>query len=240
MTRRFLLLHGSWHGAWCWYKVAPLLRRAGAAVAVPNLPGRGRDPALAHLITLGRLVRSVAAHLDPTHATTIVAHSRYGILATALAEAFPDAIARVIYLAAYMLPAGARAADCFASDRDSYLRPHVAVDRLGACDALAPAAWVEGLYADCSADDVALASSLLCPEPSLPALARTQATPARAGRVPRAYVRLTQDRAVSPALQDRLIEAGAPERVESLAASHSAYFSRPDELVAKILELSRS
>ena len=39
----FLLIHGSWHGAWCWFKVLPRLGAHGAVSAV-NLPGRGRDP----------------------------------------------------------------------------------------------------------------------------------------------------------------------------------------------------
>ena len=237
MTKRFLLIHGSWHGAWCWFKVAALLRAEGAEVIVPNLPGRGRDPARAHLVTLGRMRRALAPALSSTTPTTVVVHSRYGVLATALAEAYPDAIRRVIYVASYLLPSGERVADHFAADADSYIRRFVAVDRLGACDALAPEAYVEGLYADCSAEDVALASSLLCKEPSLPALARVTTTPARFGRVPTAYIRLDHDRAVSPALQDRLIDAARPARVERLAASHSAYFSRPRELTDTVLRL---
>ncbi|MBL8946626.1 MAG: alpha/beta fold hydrolase [Myxococcales bacterium] len=236
--QRYMLIHGSWHGAWCWYKVAPRLQAFGEVV-VPNLPGRGRDPALPPMVTLGRMVRAVARHLDPSTPTTVVVHSRYGVLATALAEAYPDAVRRVVYLAAFMLPSGERVADHFARDRDSFIRPHVEVSRLGAWDRLAPDAYVEGLYADCSADDVALARALLCREPSLPALARVRTTPDRGGRVPKAYIRLLQDRAVSPRLQDALIDACRPERVASLDASHSAYFSRPDELVATIRDLDR-
>ena len=61
--KRFLLLHGSWHGAWCWYKVAPRLRREGEVV-VPNLPGRGRDPAFKPMVTLNRMVEHVGRFLD--------------------------------------------------------------------------------------------------------------------------------------------------------------------------------
>jgi hypothetical protein len=70
-----------------------------------------------------------------------------------------------------------------------------------------------------------------------PALTRLRLTPERYGRVPRAYIRLTDDRAVSPALQDRLINDTGAARVESIRASHSAYFSKPDELVTMILAL---
>ncbi len=235
---RYLLLHGSWHGAWCWFKVAPRLREHGEVV-VPNLPGRGRDPAWAPSVTLGRMVRAVAPALRADVPTTIVVHSRYGVLATALAEAYPGAVRRVVYLASFLLPSGHRVSDWFAADRDSFIRSHVAVSRAGLWDRLAPEAYVEGLYADCAPDDVDLASGLLCREPSLPALSRVTTTEARYGRVPKAYIRLTRDRAVSPRLQDRMIEAAGVERVESLDASHSAYFSRPDALVAAIRRVDR-
>lgn len=236
MTDRFLLLHGSWHGAWCWFKVAPRLRAHGEVV-VPNLPGRGtRTP----FVTLKTMRRAVEAVLDDAHPTTIVAHSRYGILATALAEARPAAVKRVVYLASFMLRSGERVADCFPRDEGSLLRGHVEVNRLAVTDSLRPAIWRDGLYADCCEDDVALASSLLCAEPSWPALARVRTTAERFGTVPRAYVRLTQDRAVSLAMQDRLIDAMPPQRVESIEASHSAYFSKPDALVRAILSVSRA
>jgi pimeloyl-ACP methyl ester carboxylesterase len=235
MTTRFLLLHGSWHGAWCWYKVAPRLRAHGE-VHAPNLPGRGaRTP----FVTLGTMVRAVMPLLDDEHPTTVVAHSRYGVLATALAELRPRAVARVVYLAAYMLQSGQRVADVFPQDDGSLLRPHVRTNPLAVSDALSPTIWREGLYADCAEDDVALASTLLSAEPSWPALTRVRTTRERFGAVPRAYLRLTQDRAVSPALQDRLIDALPPGRVESVDASHSAYFSQPDTLVRAILSVSR-
>lgn len=235
---RYLLLHGSWHGAWCWFKVAPRLRELGEVV-VPNLPGRGSNPAWPPSVTLGRMVRAVAPLLRAEIQTTIVVHSRYGVLATALAEAYPDAIRRVIYLASFLLPSRHRASDYFAADSDSYIRRHVEVSRVGLWDRLAPEAYVEGLYADCSRDDVELATALLCKEPSLPALSRVATSEARYGRVQKAYVRLTRDRAVSPRLQDRMILAAGVERVESLDASHSAYFSRPDALVTAIRRLDQ-
>ena len=37
----YVLVHGAWHGGWCWKKTAPLLRRAGAEVFTPTLTGMG-------------------------------------------------------------------------------------------------------------------------------------------------------------------------------------------------------
>lgn len=234
----FLMIHGSWHGAWCWYKVTPRLEAEGHSVAVVNLPGRGRNPALPVSVSLDRMVNSAMALLPQNEKTTIVVHSRYGIVASRLAEIAPDRINRTIYLASYMLPAGKSAAGCFRSDRGSLLGPAVQVSKLAMWDKLKPEIYREGLYHDCSDDDNELAKRLLCREPLRPAIARVQLSEENYGTIPRAYIRLTEDRAVSVATQDRLLNDTKVDRVESIKASHSAYFSKPDELTQTILKLN--
>ncbi len=39
----YILIHGSWHGAWCWHKVIPLLEASGHKVIAPDLPAHGHD-----------------------------------------------------------------------------------------------------------------------------------------------------------------------------------------------------
>ena len=39
----FLLIHGAWHGGWCWRKVVPLLEADGHRALAPDLPGHGKD-----------------------------------------------------------------------------------------------------------------------------------------------------------------------------------------------------
>lgn len=233
----FLLIHGSWHGAWCWYKVAPRLRAAGHQTIVPDLPGRGRHPRWAATIGLQTMVRAVARKLPENARVTVVVHSRYGVLASALAELVPDKIRQTIYLASFMLANGKRVLD-YLPDHDSALNGHVDFDRARLSDRLRPEAYRTALYADCNDDDVDLAHQLLTREPSRPALARLRLSEERYGRVPRAYIRLTQDRAVSIGLQDRLLQCTPVDRVESLRASHSAYFSKPDALTSMILKLA--
>ncbi len=233
----FLLLHGSWHGAWCWHKVVPRLEMAGHTVTAIDLPGRGRAPAAPALVGLARMVRAAEAALASDGKTTIVVHSRNGIVASALAERVPDRIARTIYLASFMLPTGRRVLD-YVPDRDSAIAAHIHVDRLKLRDRLDPALYREGLYADCHDEDIELARSLLVPEPVRPALTRLCLTQERYGRVPRGYIRLTDDRAVSPSLQDRLLRETPVDRVAEIQGSHSVYFSQPDRLTEVIVEMA--
>lgn len=234
----FLLLHGSWHGAWCWHKVAPRLEHAGHRVTAIDLPGRGRAQALPALVSLRRMAEAARAALVPNEQTTVVVHSRNGIVASALAEAAPERIARTIYLASFMLPHGKRVLD-YLPDRDSMMPTNVRVNRAALWDWLDPGCYREALYADCNDDDIALARALLVREPVRPALTRLRLSAERYGRVPRAYVRLTEDNAVSLKLQDHLIAEAGADRVESIAASHSAYFSKPDELARTIVKLAQ-
>lgn len=237
--KHFLLIHGSWHGAWCWYKIEPRLKAKGRTVSVPNLVGRGRDPARYFSVGLKTMVKQVGAYLPENEKTVVVVHSRYGILASSLAERFPERIFRTIYLASFMLPAGKSAAEYFQLDKRSTIAPYVEVCRSGLWDRLKPEIYREGLYHDCSDEDNALGQMLLAKEPLRPALSRLHLTDARYGQVPRAFIRLTEDRAVTVDLQDRVLNETSVERVESIRASHSAYFSKPDELTDTILKLAR-
>lgn len=235
---RFLFLHGSWHGAWCWHKVLPFVLSAGHKALAIDLPGRGRAPVTPAFVSMNAMVDAAAAALSETETTTIVVHSRNGIVASTLAERHPEKVARIIYLAAFMLPDGRRVLD-YLPDRGSLLTGKVDINRLALWDWLRPEAYRDALYADCSESDVALARALLTREPLRPALTRLKLTDARYGRVPRAYIRLTEDRAVSLTLQDRLLAETHVDRVESVAASHSAYFSQPETLAATVLKIAR-
>lgn len=227
-----VLLHGSWHGAWCWHKVAPLLRQAGHQVHAPDLPAHGRDWRVARgRITLGGMASAVCSLLDTLDAPALlVAHSRGGIVASTVAQRRPHKLRGVVYLAAYMLRHGERVADSFKKDIASLVRPNIRISAASLTDRLAEHAYRPALYADCSDADVELARALLTPEPSLPALTRLKLTDAKYGTVPRHYIELTQDRAVTLALQRQMIARTPCATVSSIDASHSAYFSQPEQL----------
>ena len=47
-----LLIHGAWHGGWCWRKVLPLVERKGHVALAPDLPGHGDDKTPTAAVTL--------------------------------------------------------------------------------------------------------------------------------------------------------------------------------------------
>jgi pimeloyl-ACP methyl ester carboxylesterase len=242
----YVLVHGSWHGAWCWYKITPRLEATGHRVIVPDMPGHGRDWSPPGRITMGDYVRTITKILDSeSEPVVLVVHSRGGVPVTQAAEERPEKIRTLVYLASYLPPIGntpalAESRDTWARDPDSWLwaRSSVEVNHEAGWDMLKREHFREALYADCSEEDVALAYALLTPEPrgpDSPTNTPIRTTHENFGRVPRVYIELTQDRAVSGAAQKRMYTATPCKRVLSIAASHSAYFSQPDQLTRMIL-----
>jgi pimeloyl-ACP methyl ester carboxylesterase len=242
----YLLIHGSWHGAWCWYKITTRLQAAGHTVIVPDMPSHGRDWTSPGQVTMQDYVDTITRILDAApEPVVLVVHSRNGIAVAQAAEARPEKIRMLVYLASYLPPIGdtaplAQSRDTWARDPDSLLwaRKSVDVDRETGSDMLQREAFRDALYADCSEEDVALAYALLTPEPRgphSPTETPLRTTPGNFGRIPRIYIELTKDKAVSWPAQKRMYEATPCERVLTIHASHSAYFSQPDQLTKHIL-----
>ncbi len=234
----YILIHGSWHGAWCWYKIVSRLAAAGQQALAPDLPSHGRDRTPPREVTLesyvDRVIELVDAQAEPV---ILVAHSRGGIVASQVAEARPAQVKRLVYLAAFLVPDGQTVFGLARQDPDSLVGRNLDVHPSEGWDMLRSAAFRETLYADCSDEDLALGRLLLTPEPIAASSTPLRLTEQNFGRVPRTYIELLQDRAVSPALQKRMYTALPCQAVLSLNASHSAYFSAPDELTGLLLAL---
>ena len=235
----YVLVHGSWHGAWCWYKIVPRLQAAGHKAVAVDLPGHGKDRTPPGDVTMRDYVDCIGRAIDELGEPVIlVGHSRGGIAITQAAEAHADRITRLVYLAAYLVPNGQTIIPLFMSDSDTLVRSNLIINREEGWDMLKPEAFRAALYADCCDDDIALAHALLMPEPGAPAATPISTTPERWGRIPRTYIHLRDDCAVSGPLQQRMFTAIPCEEVIAMDTSHSAYFSAPDELAHHLASVS--
>ena len=101
----FVLVHGAWHGAWCWRRVLPLLRAAGVEAHAVTLTGVGER---AHLLTpavdLHTHIQDVIGLIEAEELSEVVlvGHSYAGMVITGVADRLlqsrPAALARLIYL----------------------------------------------------------------------------------------------------------------------------------------------
>ena len=232
----FVLVHGSWHGAWCWTKVVPLLEAAGHDVLALDLPGHGDDHTPLAEISLdayaSRICEAVASCTGPI---ALVGHSMGGGAITQASEYCADALALLVYLAAFVPPEGTSIADQAMSDPDSLLTKHVRIDAEAGIAALDDGLIDECFYADCSPEDVAFARARLRDDPLLPLTTALQVSPELSGSVPRVYVECLRDRTLTPGHQRQIRGSGAWEHVHRLDTSHSPFFSAPEELAEVLL-----
>ena len=101
----FVLIHGAWHGGWCWRRVAPLLRQAGHEVFTPSLTGLGERAHLAQPgIDLELHIQDVVSLLEMEDLSDVVllGHSYGGMVVTGAADRVPRRIRRLIYFDAFV------------------------------------------------------------------------------------------------------------------------------------------
>jgi pimeloyl-ACP methyl ester carboxylesterase len=234
----YVLVHGAWHGAWCWDKVVPLLEAEGHDVVAVDLPGHGANPADAGGMTLDAYGREIAAHVEAAREPVVLAgHSMGGMAISEAAELVPEQIATLVYVCAF-LPAGGQSLMQLAdNDPEAQVLPNLQVDEAAGLCEVAEDARRHVFYGECSPGDAAAASARLGPESLAAFGAPSSLTDARGGSVRRVYIECLRDRAISIARQREMYAARPCERVLTIDADHSPFLSRPEELAAHLLSV---
>jgi pimeloyl-ACP methyl ester carboxylesterase len=101
----FVLVHGAWHGGWCYARVAKMLRAAGHDVFTPTLTGLGeRSHLLRADVNLDTHIQDVLNVIEWEGLDRLVlcGHSYGGIVATGVADAIADKLTAVVYLDAFI------------------------------------------------------------------------------------------------------------------------------------------
>ena len=101
----FVLVHGAWHGGWCWIKVARLLRDLGHAVHTPTLTGLGDRAHLAHAgVDLETHVQDIVAllEMEELRNVVLVGHSYAGMVISGVAGREAPRLAHLVYLDAFV------------------------------------------------------------------------------------------------------------------------------------------
>lgn len=102
----FVLVHGAGHGAWCWYKLIPILKAQGHNVTAVDLAASGID------LRRAETLWSVAEYIGPLmglmeslcedEKVILVAHSLGGLAISKAMELFPDKVHMAIFVTALM------------------------------------------------------------------------------------------------------------------------------------------
>ena len=234
----FVLVHGAWHGAWCWRRLVPLLAAAGQNVLAPDLPGHGADPAppagqgLADYVA--RVLQVIASCDGPV---VLVGHSLGGLVVAAVAEAMPERIRRLVFLTAFLPRDGDSLVRICSVDPANPMNAASLRTPDGKCVTVDPARLEPLFYADCPPADVAFAAAHVGPEPIAVMFQSVQVTAERFGGVPRAFIRCTRDVVLPLFIQDQMIAASPCDVVLDLPTGHSPFIAAPERLAQMLLDL---
>ncbi|VAH84388.1 unnamed protein product [Triticum turgidum subsp. durum] len=108
--KHFILVHGLCHGAWCWYKLVPMLRAAGHRVTALDMAASGAHPARMDEVEsfkdYSRPLLDAVAAAPAGERLVLVGHSLGGLNLALAMERFPRKVAAALFLAACMVCAG--------------------------------------------------------------------------------------------------------------------------------------
>jgi pimeloyl-ACP methyl ester carboxylesterase len=230
----FVLVHGAWHGGWCWGRVRPALEAAGATVLTPTLTGLGeRAHLLSKDVSLETHIEDVVGVLECECLADVVlvGHSYAGMVVTGVAHRAPERVGRVAYLDAIVPHDGQCLFDRTSPEFRRHIEETVATDGEGWMVPV-PAPHGLGLSDD---DDIRWTMPRLVPHPF-----RTFRDPVSLGRaamppVPRSYINCIGSQGHGG---PRSSQAEGIEDYHELATGHDAMVTAPAQVAAVLLGIA--
>jgi pimeloyl-ACP methyl ester carboxylesterase len=239
----FLLVHGAWHGGWCWRRVIQALTGAGHRAHAVTLTGVGeRAHLMSPAITLETHITDVsnAIEAEELDDAVLAVHSYAGMIGTAIADRMPGRLRHLVYVDAVVPKPGeswsstqpvatreARFAAAQASPDYSFPPPDPSVYGLAGADHQ----WVKRRQT---------------PHPGHTYAAALDFDVKRVASVPRTFVSCVQPalatidairpRMVDPQFWDSAWQAGGGARVVELKTGHDPMISAPQDLTRILLE----
>ena len=101
----YVLVHGAWHGGWCYRDTARLLRAQGHTVITPTHTGVGeRAHQSNEAITLETHIRDVVGAIEAEELSDVIlcGHSYGGMVITGVADRLPGRVKAMVYLDAFI------------------------------------------------------------------------------------------------------------------------------------------
>lgn len=227
----YLLIHGAWHGGWCWHKVTPLLEAKGHKVIAPDLPGHGSDPTPMATVTLekyaGRICEIARAQAAPV---ILAGHSMGGIAITQAAENCPKQVQALVYVCAFLPPNEDALITWASQDAESMVNPNTTEPQQDGTVRFKPEYTREAFYLNCTEEDTAYAQARLVAQSEAPFHTPVATTAERWGSIPRYYIECGRDRAITLKLQCEMQKHSPCRQTFHLETDHSPFLSTPEQL----------
>jgi pimeloyl-ACP methyl ester carboxylesterase len=228
----FVLVHGAWHGAWCWSRVLPPLWAAGHRAFAVTLTGLGeRAHLLSKGITLDTHIADVAQVIEAEELldAVLVGHSYAGMVITGVADRLSARLRHLVYLDAVVPLPGESWSSGHSPETQAARRQAIAETGVLA----PPDPAVFGL----TGADRAWVARRQTPQPGRVYDATLTFDAERLAALPRTFIDCTQPALATIALMRTRVRAEPGWSVAEIATGHDAMVSAPRELVDILLAI---
>lgn len=227
----FVLVHGSFHGGWCWKKVEPLLREQGHEVYTPTMTGLGERSHLVHpRVGLELNVEDIVQvfEYEDLEDVVLLGHSYGSLVINGVAEHCHDRIRRLVYLDGF-LPEHGKSAWDIAPEAEKIWEERA----VGPDDWLVFPADPADVYDISDPDDLEWLRDNLVPTAHFTHREPLDIPDERAKDLPRSYIACTHYEPFQP-----MAEQAREEVLDyyELDTSHEPMVTNPDQLVQILLE----
>ncbi|MDP1685316.1 alpha/beta fold hydrolase [Hydrogenophaga sp.] len=235
-----VLVHGAWHGAWCWSRVLPLLRSAGVDIHAVTLTGVGeRAHLLSPTINLDTHIQDVIGLIEAEELqrVVLVGHSYAGMVITGVADRLqverPGLLAHLVYLDAALPYPG-----------DSWSSHHSPETKQARIDAAQPSGGLSFPPPDAALFGLADADRDWVNRRQTPQPFRLYQQPldfdaARVAAVPRTFIDCTQPALATIAPSRVRVRSESGWNVVEMATGHDPMVSEPAALSQILLDVQR-
>ncbi len=238
----YVLVHGAWHGAWCWERLAPLLQAQGKKVVMPELPGHGKDNAPIGEQNLETYARAVAKVLDEQEEPVVLAgHSLGGMVISQAAEYRPEKVQKLVYVTAF-LPVNGQSCDGLEDGIKPTDWPEMAKTGLvtlspdGKTTRLSEKFAVAACFNDLSQKEAKKAAAQLGPE-ALASQYQAAKLSERFDSIPKVFIRCLQDQSFTNDMLIKMKTVSRCEKTYKLNTGHSPFLADPEGLAAILLQI---
>ena len=235
MGKHFVLIHGAWHGGWCWDGVIVALEAAGHTAVAPSLPGHspGDDRTKVTFADyVDRVADTVAARSAPV---VLVGHSSAGFLLQSAAPRVVDKLETLVFLNAFVLPDGLAQFD---------LVPPEAAEGMTAAAGASPDSCVpviepfvrDMLMVGETEEAITALLARLTPQPLTLFTTKVSTGAFDAVPTPRAVVFGINDASLPPGAFLQMASGLGDHTTIEFAGGHEALFTQPGLVAAKLIE----
>jgi pimeloyl-ACP methyl ester carboxylesterase len=235
MSKHFVLIHGAWHGGWCWQGVISALEAAGHTAVAPDMPGHapGDDRSKVTFADyVDRVADTVAAQPVPV---VLVGHSSAGFLLQSAAPRVTDKLEKLVFLNAFVLPDGLAQFDLVPPEAAEGMTAAAGASPDNCVPVIEP--FVRDMLMVGETEDAILALlARLTPQPLILFTTKVSTGAFNAVDTPKVVVLGTNDASLPPGSFQQMAAGLGEHATIEFDGGHEALFTQPKVVAAKLIE----